>query len=79
MIDQHDDADAVWYREEPCLVKGTASAVPKKPGRRPYRSAEGRSEARRAKRLIYCPLLLLLAFIFLRFPPKNRMSSPKTT
>jgi hypothetical protein len=45
---------------------------------RRYRSAEGPSEARRAKRLILLPLFLLL-FFFYRFPPKKRMSSQKTT
>jgi hypothetical protein len=53
-LDQHNGADTASYRNSPSrqrltkdlvLLKGTASAVPKKPGRRPYRSAEGWSEA----------------------------------
>jgi hypothetical protein len=44
-----------------------------------YRSAEGRSEARRAKRLIIAfvfAVVLALAF-FLRFPPKNPCQVPE--
>jgi hypothetical protein len=50
--------------------------------RRRFRAAEGSSGTRRAKRLIYrlCFVVVAaLAFIFLHFLPKNRMSSPKTT
>jgi hypothetical protein len=45
--------------------------VPKKPGRRPYRSAEGWNEA-----TDLLPLSLPLHF-FRVFRPKNRMSSPQ--
>jgi hypothetical protein len=41
-------------------------------------SAEGRSEARRAKRLIIA-FAFAVEFLFSRFQPKNRMSSPQTT
>jgi hypothetical protein len=56
-----------------CLAEGHAfTRATKKPGRRPNRSAEGWSKARRAKRPIYC-----LCFCFLRFRPKNPCQAPK--
>jgi hypothetical protein len=90
----HYDADAALYSlsrhslpKTLVLLKGTASAVPKQPGQRPYRSAEGPERSPKGEATDLLPLLLPLffafvfavAFIFPRFPPKNRMSSPKTT
>jgi hypothetical protein len=60
------------------LLKGTALAVPKSEAEGPYHSAEGRSEARRAKRLIIAFVFADL-HLFSRFQPKNRMLSPQTT
>ena len=42
-----------------------------------HRFAERQSKARGTKRLIY-RLCFTVAFFFCQFPPKNRMSSPKT-
>jgi hypothetical protein len=53
------------------LAKARVDACHKKPGRTPYRSAEGRSEARRAKRLIYC-----LAFISSVSAQKAHVKAP---
>jgi hypothetical protein len=47
--------------------------------KRRYRSAEGSSEARKGEATDYCLCFFVLtatAIIFLRFPPKKRMSSP---
>jgi hypothetical protein len=56
----------------PSCGRARVHACHKKPGRRPNRSAEGWSGARRAKRQIYC-----LCFCFLRFRPKNPCQAPK--
>ena len=63
-----------------CQKKGEAhlQVCQNKPRRRRYRSAEGRSVARRAKQLILLPLPLPL-FFFCHFLPRNRMSSPQST
>jgi hypothetical protein len=55
----------------PSYGRARVHACHKKPGRRPNRSAEGWSEARRAKRLIYC-----LCFYFLCFRPKSACQAP---
>jgi hypothetical protein len=56
----------------PSCGRARVHACHKKPGRRPNRSAEGWSEARRAKRPIYC-----LCFYFLHLRPKNACQAPK--
>jgi hypothetical protein len=58
-------------RAYPALRKGTRSRVPQEAGPKANRSAEGWSEARRAKRPIYS------LFFFPPFPPKNACQASK--
>jgi hypothetical protein len=67
------------------LLKGTASAVPKQPGQRPYRSAEGRSESPKGEATDLLPLFLFalffafvfaLLFIFRVFGPEIACQVP---
>jgi hypothetical protein len=56
------------FQPKPWRRKGTPSGVPKQTGRRPYRSAEGWSEAQRAKGLM---IAFVFAFAFLLVIPEE--------